>query len=205
MQQPLSSYYQVAFCIFNDVTMSISLMFEQPESDLMSRKPRNTRTEHLTDLKFFGQIYLFQGLLTWVSCFVIYFFYWKSVGFGFFDLVLVFDAWQDGYRGYTIDQLNAHAATASSIFFIAMTIVQFGNLLAVRNRRVSILESNPLYGARANHTMFLSMFVHISITVITIFAGSNAGDANIFAIGKLSRRATRSLCLTLTHFRLGAN
>ena len=79
MQLALSSYLQVCFSITNDVVMSISLMYEQPESgkslisfviqtltlhsilsrkDLMARKPRNVRTDRLTDWRFFVQIYL---------------------------------------------------------------------------------------------------------------------------------------------------
>ena len=76
MQLALSS----CFSITNDVVMSISLMYEQPESkseslisfviqiltlhsilsrkDLMARKPRNVRTDRLTDWRFFIQIYL---------------------------------------------------------------------------------------------------------------------------------------------------
>ena len=76
MQLALSS----CFSITNDVVMSISLMYEQPESkseslisfviqiltlhsilsrkDLMARKPRNVRTDRLTDWRFFVQIYL---------------------------------------------------------------------------------------------------------------------------------------------------
>jgi len=33
-------------------------MYEQPESDLLARKPRNVSTELLTDWLFFFQIYL---------------------------------------------------------------------------------------------------------------------------------------------------
>ena len=76
MQPALSSYLQVCFSITNDVVMSISLMYEKPESgehrysgsschapntlleDLMLRKPRNARTDRLTDWRFFFQIYL---------------------------------------------------------------------------------------------------------------------------------------------------
>ena len=81
MQLALSAYLQVVFSITNDVVMSISLMYEQPESgkslisfanfiqiltfhlilsrkDLMARKPRNVRTDRLTDWRFFVQIYL---------------------------------------------------------------------------------------------------------------------------------------------------
>jgi sodium/potassium-transporting ATPase subunit alpha len=74
MQLALSSYLQVCFSITNDVVMSVSLMYEKPEAgeqhyfpscspgliiiDLMLRKPRNARTDRLTDWRFFIQIYL---------------------------------------------------------------------------------------------------------------------------------------------------
>jgi sodium/potassium-transporting ATPase subunit alpha len=75
MQIPLSSYLQVCFSITNDVVMSISLMYEKAEAgklfilfysfaiaqcttDLMMRKPRNARTDRLTDWRLFFQIYL---------------------------------------------------------------------------------------------------------------------------------------------------
>ena len=79
MQLALSAYLQVVFSITNDVVMSISLMYEQPESgkslissviqilmlhsilsrkDLRARKPCNVRTDRLTDWRFFIQIYL---------------------------------------------------------------------------------------------------------------------------------------------------
>ena len=58
MQIPLSSYLQVCFSITNDVVMSIALMHEKAEADLMLRKPRNARTDRLTDWRLFFQIYL---------------------------------------------------------------------------------------------------------------------------------------------------
>ena len=89
MQLALSAYLQVVFSITNDVVMSISLMFEQPESgksfsfailiqiltlhsilfrkDLMARKPRNVRTDRLTDWRFFVQIYLVNSFFISVS------------------------------------------------------------------------------------------------------------------------------------------
>ena len=94
MQLALSSYLQVCFSITNDVVMSISLMYEQPESgkfvtfpalashsynfkkkkkkhtDLMARKPRNVRTERLTDWRFFFQIYLVKFLFFLFFCFI---------------------------------------------------------------------------------------------------------------------------------------
>ena len=79
MQVALSAYLQVCFSITNDVVMAVSLMYEQAEFgmslinlyfqnfivafnlfqiDLMTRKPRNIRTERISSWRFFVQIYL---------------------------------------------------------------------------------------------------------------------------------------------------
>ncbi|EJD43838.1 calcium ATPase [Auricularia subglabra TFB-10046 SS5] len=98
MQIPLSSYLQVCFSITNDVVMSVSLMYEKPESDLMTRPPRNARRDRLTDWRFFVNIYLFIGLLMWPTAMGMWFYWFQMNGFGFYDLMFAFDKWTDGYK-----------------------------------------------------------------------------------------------------------
>ena len=88
MQIPLTSYQQVSICIMHDVAMPVALMFKKAESDLMRRKPRNVRLDRLVDY-IFAQVYLFIGLITWISCFGMFFLYWQTQGFGFYDNVCV--------------------------------------------------------------------------------------------------------------------
>jgi sodium/potassium-transporting ATPase subunit alpha len=183
MQSPLSSYLQVAFSIFNDVVMSVSLMFEKAESDLMLKKPRNTRTEFLTDWQFFFTIYGYLGVMSWFSCFGMYFLYWRSVGFGFYDLVGVWDNWGDGYLGHSIDDLSRWVSVSQAVFYVTMTIMQLGNILAIRNRRVSILESNPLWGKRMNLVLIPCVITHLTVTVLNVYASSAPGNSNIFQVG----------------------
>jgi len=150
MQLALSSYLQVCFSITNDVVMSISLMHEKPESDLMARKPRNARTERLTDWRFFFQIYLFMGLMMWPCAMSMWFLYMSEQGLRFYDVILVYNKWEDGFHGFTIAQLTNFVAVGQCIYYITMVFMQYGGLLSVRNRRVSILTSNPLWGPRRN-------------------------------------------------------
>lgn len=169
MQIALSSYLQVCFCITNDVVMSISLMYEKPEADLMLRKPRNARTDRLTDWRFFIQIYLFIGLMMWPCAMSMWFLYMKQQGLGFRDVILVYDKWTDGYKGYSIAQLTHFVSVGQCTYYVAMVFMQYGGLLSVRNRRVSILQSNPLWGPRRNLVVPLGMIGTALIAVVNLY------------------------------------
>jgi len=169
MQLALSSYLQVCFSITNDVVMSISLMYEKPESDLMARKPRNARTERLTDWRFFFQIYLFIGLMMWPCAMSMWFLYMSEQGLRFHEVILVYNQWEDGYKGFTIEQLTHFVAVGQCIYYITMVFMQYGGLLSVRNRRVSILHSNPLWGPRRNFAVPLGMMATAAIGVTNLY------------------------------------
>ena len=50
-----------------------------------------------------------------------------------------------------------------------MVFMQYGGLLAVRNRRVSILQSNPLWGPRRNLAVPLGMIATMLIGVVNLY------------------------------------
>jgi sodium/potassium-transporting ATPase subunit alpha len=177
MQLALSSYLQVCFSITNDVIMSISLMYEKPESDLMLRKPRNAHRDRLTDWRFFFQIYLFMGLMMW-PCAMSMWFYWMSLqGLGFYDVILVYNQWADGYKGYSIDDLTYFVSVGQCIYYVTIVLMQFGGLLSVRNRRVSILQSNPLWGPRQNLVVPAGMIGTVLVAVTNLYG---PGLENVF-------------------------
>ncbi|KAL4065657.1 hypothetical protein V8B97DRAFT_2105594 [Scleroderma yunnanense] len=169
MQIPMTTYQQVCFCITNDVVMSISLMYEKAESDLMSRKPRNARTDRLTDWRLFVQVYLFIGLMMWPSAMGMWFLYMHQQGLGFFDVFLVYNKWQDGWKGFSIAQLNHFVSVGQCIYYVTLVFAQYGGLLAVRNRRVSILQSNPLWGPRQNLVVPCGMVATALIAVTNLY------------------------------------
>jgi len=169
MQPALSSYLQVCFSITNDVVMSISLMFEKPEADLMLRKPRNARTDRLTDWRFFVQIYLFMGLMMWPCAMAMWFFYMDQQGLAFYDVILVYSKWTDGYKGYTIAQLTHFVSVGQCIYYVTMVFMQYGGLLSARNRRMSIINSNPLWGPRRNIGVPIGMVFTMLIAIVNLY------------------------------------
>ncbi|KAG2362612.1 hypothetical protein BDR07DRAFT_1484553 [Suillus spraguei] len=172
MQVPMSSYQQVAYSVTNDIVMSISLMYQQPEWDLMQRKPRNARTDRLTDWRFFFHIYFFYGLMLWPCAMGMWFLYMNQQGLGFSKVILTFNQWEDGWQGYTIAQLNQFVNVGQCIYFVTMAIGQCGTLLAVSNRRVSILDSNPLWGPRRNLVVLVGIIGTILICVVNLYGAA---------------------------------
>ncbi|KAF8439928.1 hypothetical protein L210DRAFT_960048 [Boletus edulis BED1] len=185
MQIPLSSYLQVCFSITNDVVMSICLMYEKPEADLMMRKPRNARTDRLTDWKLFFQIYLvsrlhilrehgltinkFLGLMAWPCCMAMWFVWMHQNGLGFYDVILTYNEWQDGWKGKSIEELTNLVNTGQCIYYVTMVFLQYGIILAIRNRRVSLLQSNPLWGPRQNLIVPMGMVGTALIAITNLY------------------------------------
>ncbi|KAH7882722.1 calcium ATPase transmembrane domain M-containing protein [Phlebopus sp. FC_14] len=174
MQLPMTTYQQVAFCITNDVVMSVSLMYEKAEADLMLRKPRQCEDRSLGRLapirpSLPGESSLFIGLMLWPSAMGMWFLYMHQQGLGFYDVILVFNKWQDGWQGYSIDQLTDFVHVGTCIYYVTLVIGQYGSLLSVRNRRVSTVQSSPLWGPRRNLIVPCSMAATAVIAVINLY------------------------------------
>lgn len=208
MQIPLSSYLQVCFSITNDVVMSISLMHEKAEADLMLRKPRNARTDRLTDWRLFFQIYLFIGLMAWPCAMSMWFIYMRQQGLGFHDVILVYNNWKGGWKGYSADQLQTFVNRGQCIYYVTMVFIQYGSILAIRNRRVSLIHSNPLWGPRRNLFVPVCMIGTALIAVVNLYGpglqavfsttpipGMFWGPPFAFALGILCMDEARKACV----------
>ncbi|KAG1750393.1 uncharacterized protein EDB91DRAFT_686824 [Suillus paluster] len=169
MQIPMNSYQQVCYCITNDVIMSISLMYEKPEWDLMQRKPRNARTDRLTDWRLFLHVYLFYGLMLWPCAMAMWFLYMHQHGLSFSNVILTYNKWGDGWQGFSADQLAQFVDVGQCIYYVTVAIGQYGTLLSVRNRRVSIFQSNPLWGPRRNLLVLVGMTGTVLICIVNLY------------------------------------
>ena len=87
-----------------------------------------------------------------------------------------------------------------------MVFMQYGGLLAVRNRRVSILQSNPLWGPRQNLVVPVGMIGTALVALVNLYGpglqhvfgttpipGMFWGIPFAFALGILAVDETRKL------------
>ena len=76
-----------------DMWQSISLAYEEPELDIMLRKPRNSQVDHLVSAKLISHSYLQMGLFQSMAGFFTYF--TVMYDYGFFPSTLWFLALSD--------------------------------------------------------------------------------------------------------------
>ncbi|KIJ07678.1 hypothetical protein PAXINDRAFT_102860 [Paxillus involutus ATCC 200175] len=93
----------------------------------------------------------------------------KQNGLTFYDVILVYNKWGDGWQGFTLEELTQLVNTGQCIYYVTMVFMQYGVLLAIRNRRVSILQSNPLWGPRKNLIVPLGMIGTMLIAVTNLY------------------------------------
>eukprot|EP01137_Pigoraptor_chileana_P008589 Opistho-2@55635 len=164
---PLSSFLMIMICVLTDMAPAMSLMYEEGEADLLTRKPRKPGKDALVNGKLLAHAYLFLGVTEAFFAHLMYFVYMKAewnVNAG--DLILAFDRWGvDGYAGLTSDEQATANATGRCVFFVTLVIMQFGNLMATRTRKLSIFQQSPL----RNPYLFLAMPCSIVVAIILLY------------------------------------
>lgn len=149
----------IIICVITDVAPALSLVFEKPESDLLSRPPRNPKRDRLVTWRLLLHAYGFLGLLESLAANAMAFWYLQKQGIRFSDIVLSFGIPND----LDADFYNERVARMQSVYFYTLVLMQFGNLLATRTRRLSILQQNPLFGVGRNLFLFPAMAISLSL------------------------------------------
>jgi len=153
LPQMLSNLQMIIICAATDVGPALSLCMEPPELGLLSRKPRNVKTERLADWRLLLHAYGFLGILESLCAMSMSFWYLQRHGVPFSDLVLGFGTWPT-----LTDELLDHA---QSVYFFTLVIMQWGNLLSTRGRKLSIFQHTPA----ANWYIFAGMACALVLAV----------------------------------------
>ncbi|BDD55455.1 hypothetical protein MAP00_000975 [Monascus purpureus] len=163
---PLSSFLMIIICVFTDLLCSLSLIMEKEEFDLLSLPPRDHRRDHLINMKIYGQSYLFIGVMEAFCAHCMFFlFMYREAGIPFHALALCFEKYSDGFYGYTQQQLTDFNNRGQCVYFVTLVIIQWGNLLSVRNKRMSLFQADPFRKQRRNPWLPLSMVVSLAIAI----------------------------------------
>ena len=175
---PLSSFLMIIICVFTDLFLSLSLIMEKEEFDLLDLPPRNHKKDHLINFKIYAQSYLFIGVMETVCAHSMFFLYmYKHAGIPFSALVFAFENYSDGFYGYTQDELNQFNTTGQCVYFVTLVILQWGNILSIRNKRLSILQADPIRKKRRNPWLLAGAAISLSIAV---FVTEQSGIQTIF-------------------------
>jgi sodium/potassium-transporting ATPase subunit alpha len=175
---PLSSFLMIIICCFTDLLCSLALIMEKEEFDLLTLPPRHHKRDHLINFRIYAQSYLFVGVMETITAHAMFFFYmWKHAGIPIGNLFFAFENYTEGFFGHTQAELTHFNNTGQCVYFVTLVILQWGNLLSIRNKRLSILQADPIRPKRRNLWLFPGM---ISALCIAIFVTEVKGIQNLF-------------------------
>ncbi|KAF8939209.1 hypothetical protein EDD21DRAFT_441795 [Dissophora ornata] len=167
---PLSSFLMIIICCFTDAFPCTALVMEQEEFDLMAQPPRNAKKEHLITGRIYLQSYIFIGSVMTIFSNWLFFAYLKEyTGLSFRDLVLTFGEIDPAnlHPGLTLEEFNGYYVnTGQCVTFVSLVIMQWGNVLSIRNRRMSILQADPIREKRRNLWLFLGMICSLAMAIL---------------------------------------
>lgn len=163
---PLTSFLMIIICCFTDLSPCLALIMEKEEFDLLTLPPRNHKKDHLINAKIYTQSYLFIGVMETIIAHSMFFLYmWKYAGIPASALFLAFEKYSDGFYGHSQEALVKFNSTGQCVYFVTLVILQWGNLLSVRNKRLSILQADPIRAKRRNPWLLVGALVALAIAI----------------------------------------
>ena len=167
MPLALSAFLATVFCMVNDVFMSLALVAEKPERDIMSRPPSIRSKDHLLNWKLLLHAYMFIGNFECLTGFFCFCYYWIDSGVPFYSFVQTFEKFGiDPVTPYSRQQLIQMTFVAQSIYYCSVCLFQFINYFATRTRYTSIVRHNPFWGKGRNWYVFGAMIISTAVQLL---------------------------------------
>lgn len=159
---PLGTVTILCIDLGTDMVPAISLAYEQAESDIMKRLPRDSKRDKLVNERLislsYGQIGIIQASAGFFSYFVIMaehgFTGWKLFGLrSDWDNEHVNDLLDSTGQEWTFTKRKTLEYTCHTAFFVAIVIVQWTDLIICKTRRNSIIHQKM-----NNHVLNFGLF-----------------------------------------------
>lgn len=146
---PLGTVTILCIDLGTDLLPAISLAYEQAESDIMKRNPRNKFTDKLVNERLISMAYGQIGMIQAMAGFICYFIILMDNGFFPAYLLNLRIGWddkmtqnlEDSYgQEWAYSQRKIVEYTCHTMFFTAIVIVQWADVIICKTRKLSILE-----------------------------------------------------------------
>jgi len=170
---PLGTITILCIDLGTDLVPAISLAYEQAESDIMKREPRDPKRDNLVNHRLIGMAYGQIGMFQALAGFFVYFVilcengFWPKRLFGIrreWDSRAINDL-EDSYgQEWTYAQRKVLEFTCHTAFFVSIVIVQWADLCICKTRRNSIVHQGMLN----NHLTF-GLFFETSLAAFLAY------------------------------------
>lgn len=88
--------------------------------------------------------------------------------------VFAYEKYTNGFYGYTKAELVSFNNVGQCVYFVTLVLLQWGNILSIRNKRLSILQADPIRKQRRNPWLAGAVLVSLAIAgFVTQTPGTN--------------------------------
>lgn len=175
MPAALTSLQILSVDLATELGPAISLAYEGPENDIMSRPPRDMKKDRLMSSPLLLYSYMIAGMVNVCGCFLAYAAVFWRHDISLSELYLSADEfWQtdapafcnaSGTRCFTETEQKDILAEACGSWYIALVVCQFFHVWTCKTRRISILK----HGLLNNTVMIYGTLLSLSIAVILVY------------------------------------
>merc|ERR1712061_275515 len=130
---PLGTVTILCIDLGTDMVPASSMAYEQAESDIMKRQPRNPFTDKLVNERLISMAYGQIGMIQASACFFVYFVILAENGFWPSRLFGIRRSWDSS----AVNDLEDSCPTA---FFVSIVIVQWADLIICKTRKNSVFQ-----------------------------------------------------------------
>merc|ERR1712050_414197 len=146
---PLGTVTILCIDLGTDMVPAISMAYEQAESDIMKRQPRNPFTDKLVNERLISMAYGMIGMIQATAGFFTYFVIMAENGFRMGDLLGLRRGWdsaaindlKDSYgQEWTYKERKILEYTCHTSFFVSIVVVQWADLIICKTRKNSVFQ-----------------------------------------------------------------
>jgi len=164
---PLGTVTILCIDLGTDMVPAISMAYEQAESDIMKRQPRNPFTDKLVNERLISMAYGQIGMIQASAGFFVYFVILAENGFWPSRLLGLRRQWdsqavndlEDSYgQEWTYSDRKVLEYTCHTAFFVSIVIVQWADLIICKTRKNSVFQQGM-----KNHFMNFGLFFETAL------------------------------------------
>jgi len=146
---PLGTVTILCIDLGTDMVPAISMAYEEAESDIMKRMPRNPFTDKLVNERLISVAYGMIGMIQAAAGFYVYFVILGENGFWPSRLLGLRRAWdskaindlEDSYgQEWTYKDRKILEYTCHTAFFVSIVVVQWADLIICKTRKLSVFQ-----------------------------------------------------------------
>jgi len=170
---PLGTVTILCIDLGTDMVPAISLAYEEAESDIMKRQPRDPVHDKLVNERLISLAYGQIGMIQASAAFFTYFWIMADNGFLPWDLYQIRSSWDsrainnlvDSYgQEWTYADRKILEYTCHTAYFVSIVIVQWADLIISKTRRNSIVQQGM-----SNWTLNFGLFFETCLAVVLCY------------------------------------